>query len=388
MKRAVAVLVALCVGSAAHGDWEAPQNLGPPINTQYDDWYPVIARDGSFMIFVSTRPGGYGDSDLWISHNVNGEWQTPENLGANVNTATTESAPFLAANDSVLYFASFAAGGHGLMDIWWCTLVGGTPGPKSNMGPAINGSALDCCPVMSHDGNSFYICSDRSGGYGSMDAWAFQRVGDQWSTPENMGDNVNSSQTDCPRWISDDDKTLILCSRRLGGYGDADIWYTVKDADVWSSLVNLGSTINSSAAEWGVGFLGNQGTIGGTMYFGSGRSGGHGGWDIWYSSEIQLGATDGNQVPSFLLKAFPNPVSSRATIAYTLGGPAHVLIQLYNLQGRLVSALVDELQGSGRHETAWDVASTLGGEVPQGVCFCKMQAGRERATTRVVVTKE
>jgi hypothetical protein len=379
------VVFLVCIGSFAQADWETPQNLGPPINTQFNDWYPVIARDGSFMIFVSTRPGGQGGADLWISYRDGDEWQAPANLGTSVNTPTTESAPFLACSDSVLYFASFAAGGHGQMDIWWCPLTNGVPGPKVNMGPAINGAALDCCPVMSHDGNSFYICSDRSGGFGGMDGWCFTREGQDWGPAQNMGGSVNSGQTDCPRWISDDDSTMILCSTSLAGYGDADIYSTTKEGDGWTTVHNMGSPINSSSAEWGVGFTDNDGSIGGTMYFGSGRSGGHGGWDIWSSTQTQLDASGDEPVPGFSLHAFPNPVSSGTIITYSLTRPARVLIGLYDLQGRLMKALLDESCAPGDHQAMWDGTTESGADAPQGVCVCRMRAGKECRSTKLVV---
>ncbi len=66
-------LIAVTVASA----WQQPQNLGGTVNSAYDDWYPVIAEDGSFMIFVSDRPGGYGAGDIWISYKSGENWGTP-----------------------------------------------------------------------------------------------------------------------------------------------------------------------------------------------------------------------------------------------------------------------------------------------------------------------
>jgi hypothetical protein len=387
MRATVLVACLVCIQGLANAGWQEPENLGPPINTQYDEWYPVVARDESFMIFSSTRLGGHGETDLWISYRDGDQWQTPTNLGSNVNTSATESAPYLARNDSVLYFTSSASGGHGGLDIWWCPMADGVPGPKVNMGSSINGSAHDCCPVLSHDGNSFYICSDRNGGFGSLDGWCFTREGEDWGAAQNMGGNVNSGQSDCPRWLSDDDSTMILCSTSLAGYGGADIYYTTREADGWATVRNMGSTINSSDYELGVGFTGNSGTIGGAMYFGSGRSGGYGGWDIWCSTETQLEAPGGGLVPGFSLRAFPNPVTSGTTIAYTLARPAHVLIRLYDLHGRLVKALLDESRSPGDHTATWDGMTDSGAHAPEGVCFCRMQAGNICSSTKLVVTR-
>ena len=276
-------LIVLLIAVASYGGWQEPENLGATVNSTSDDWYPVIPEDGSYMIFVSDRPGGYGGGDMWISLNEGGEWQTPENLGSNVNTVFGESAPFLAEDDTALYFASLAPGGYGQMDIWRCSLTDGVPGPKTNLGPQINTGSLECCPVLATDGNTLYICSDRAGGTGGMDIWASEKSGDTWGDPYNIGSIVNTPQTDCPRWISDDGDTLVISSTCAGGYGLADLWYAVRTGDDWNEPVNFGAGINTSAHEWGPGFYCNHGDVGGVIYFGSGRGGGQGGWDLWKS---------------------------------------------------------------------------------------------------------
>jgi Tol biopolymer transport system component len=284
----IVFLFTLIVTTSAKGaDWQNPVNLGSVINSGSNDWYPVVAQDGSFMIFVSERPGGYGQSDLWISRRINNEWQPPKNMGSNVNTSAIDSAPYLAENDSVLYFTSSAPGGYGQLDVYRAPLVDGIPGMKENLGPEINGSAYDCCPVLSSDGNTLFICSNRAGGFGNMDVWVSEKINNIWSTPVNMGNNFNSNSTDCPRWISETGDTLIVCSTRSGGLGNADLYYTIMEGSEWSPLTNFGAPVNSSAMELGPGFINNEGQLAGTILFGSNRSGGYGGRDIWQCTEIR-----------------------------------------------------------------------------------------------------
>jgi hypothetical protein len=387
--RSVAVMLCVfCPLAGAHAAWQEPVNIGSVINTQYNDWYPVLARDGSYMIFVSDRPTGYGGADLWISRREAGEWQTPENLGSGINTSSTESAPFLAQNDSMLYFASFAPGGQGSMDIWMCPLSDGVPGQRANLGSPVNGGLLDCCPVLSPDGSKLYICSTRAGGYGQMDVWCSVKTGDEWGTPFNMGTDLNSARTDCPRWISDDGNTLVVCSTRTDGLGDADVWYSQYDGQAWSAVLNLGAPINTGSAEWGVGFENNQGTMSGTMFFGSGRGGGHGGWDIWYSVEAQLGAEEEPVLqPISPLQTWPNPVTSQTAVSYTLTEPGRVVVGVYDVQGRLIRTLIDQEQDPGQYAATWNLTTESGESVPEGVCYCRMKAGKECATKKVVVTK-
>lgn len=284
MCRIVAPVAALLIAAYAYA-WETPVNLGDTINTGYNEWYPVLAEDGTFMIFVSDRPEGIGGMDIWISYWNGTEWGSPENLGANVNTVYDESAPSLADDDTRLYFLSTDPEGFGQGDIWYCPLSGGVPGPRTNLGEPINGPYYDCCPLITHDGNRFYICSERPGGAGNIDIWISDKVGGVWQEPFNAGSAVNTSGSDCPRWISDSDQDLVIVSTGPGGYGFADL-YTVETAgDTLGSRTNLGPMINTVYVELGPGFHGNGGIVGGTIYFGSGRPGGSGQLDIWCSTD-------------------------------------------------------------------------------------------------------
>ena len=278
--------LALLLGGLAAAAWLPPENLGATLNTTYDEWYPVASPDGDYMIFTSDRPGGQGNLDLWRSRrNAGGDWQTPENLGANVNTTSWESGHFITADGRYLYFASNCAGSEGYGDIWYCELTNGVPGPKVNLGPPINSPYLDCCPAITADGNTLYFGSDRAGGYGQDDIWVSVKSGGAWGQPVNLGDVVNTSGNECPRWVSADGQTLVFISSRSGGYGLHDLWYTTKVGNAWTAPVNLGPNVNSAAEDWGASFDCNHGELGGVIFFGSGRDGGVGGMDLWRSTD-------------------------------------------------------------------------------------------------------
>src|SRR5262245_59477515 len=98
--------------------WSTPVNLGPTINTASNDNVPVLSPDGHWMFFSSNRPGGFGGTDNYASwrpdtHDDLG-WQTPVNLGSNVNTSATESGPSYFANAGgrpQLFYSSSRPGG-------------------------------------------------------------------------------------------------------------------------------------------------------------------------------------------------------------------------------------------------------------------------------------
>src|SRR6266487_1678346 len=118
MRRSLTILCVLAWYTAApstslrraetFGDWSAPVNVGPPINTIYNDNYAVLSRDELTMYFTSDRPGSLGGDDLWFAtrESVDSPWQEPQNMGAPINTAYTDSLPFLSPNEHVLYFYS------------------------------------------------------------------------------------------------------------------------------------------------------------------------------------------------------------------------------------------------------------------------------------------
>jgi Tol biopolymer transport system component len=83
---------------------EAPRPLPPAINDGNTSSNPLIAPDGSFLLFVSDRPGGQGETDLWVSFRERETWREPRNLGPPIDTADGEFAPGLSADGAWLFF--------------------------------------------------------------------------------------------------------------------------------------------------------------------------------------------------------------------------------------------------------------------------------------------
>lgn len=82
-------------------------NLGPAVNSEYTDGEPEINPAGTKVYFASARPGGLGGLDIYCSEFSAGQWSTPVNIGAPVNTSDTDSQPAFAANDpDTMYFIS------------------------------------------------------------------------------------------------------------------------------------------------------------------------------------------------------------------------------------------------------------------------------------------
>lgn len=133
--------------------------------------HAFVSRDGNTLLFTSDMDGGLGGTDIYSrTKNTDGTWGPPVNLGPTVNTAFNEDSPFL-ATDGTLYFASEGHPGYGNYDIYKSTLVAGQWGSPENLGPPINTSAADIFLVLDSAGANGYFSSGRLGGYGDMDIY-------------------------------------------------------------------------------------------------------------------------------------------------------------------------------------------------------------------------
>ena len=156
-------------------DWEAPYNLGPPVNSRAWESQPSISSDGKTLYFVSNRKGGYGGYDIWKSTLTDKGWSEPENLGPNVNTPYDEQSPFIHPDDNTLYFSSNGWPGLGNLDIFVSRRdKDGNWQKPTNLGYPINTYADDSGLTLNARGDVGYFASNNIKGYGGYDIYAFE----------------------------------------------------------------------------------------------------------------------------------------------------------------------------------------------------------------------
>lgn len=85
--------------------YESPRKLGP-LNSAYDEHDPFIAGDESFIVFTSSRPGGLGEADLYLSFRQNESWLEPVNMGHRINTPSYDYCPYVTADGQFFFFSS------------------------------------------------------------------------------------------------------------------------------------------------------------------------------------------------------------------------------------------------------------------------------------------
>jgi len=113
--------------------WSEPANLGLPVNTPSQEFYPSVSTNGT-LYFSSNRDGGKGSGDIYHTQFVNGKYSTPENLGDSINTKTFEGDPYIAPDENFLILTAYnRSDGLGDGDLYISLNRDGhwTPGEKS-----------------------------------------------------------------------------------------------------------------------------------------------------------------------------------------------------------------------------------------------------------------
>jgi outer membrane protein OmpA-like peptidoglycan-associated protein/Tol biopolymer transport system component/Tfp pilus assembly protein PilF len=165
----------LYVSQRQQNSWSNPLNLGPVINSISWETQPSISSDGKKLYFVSNRPGGVGNADIWVSNlQNNGSWGTPVNLGEPVNTPEDEYSPFIHPDGKTLYFASKGHPGMGGSDLFMTKLQPNGKWTKPiNLGYPINTSGDEISLIVNPKGDKAYISSTQKGGLGGFDIYSF-----------------------------------------------------------------------------------------------------------------------------------------------------------------------------------------------------------------------
>ncbi len=268
------------------------------VNSRNSDYSPYIAADDLGMIFFSSmrpqtgrrpkvsRITGQGPSQIYTSiQDSRGDWLEPEVLFEMDAADSHEDGTITITGDgNTAYFTRCSYDGEEIRGtkIWTSRRAGGNWSEPSPVDLGVD-SLIYAHPAVSSEGNILYFVSDRPGGFGGLDLWKSESLGDGWSTPVNLGPDINTPGDEMFPYYREDG-TLYFSSNGLPGYGGLDIFKAVKvqnedsDADERWEVSNLGRPINSSSDDFGITFLGGRES----GYFSSSRDNARG-YDNIYS---------------------------------------------------------------------------------------------------------
>lgn len=258
-------------------------NFGEVINSKLIEYNPVVSADESVMAFTALRPNTgktrSGDKfieEVYISYNQNGSWSEPKviSIASEYNVGSAGISP---DGQKMLIFMGTTTDPGSLFMI---SKNGDSWSKPAIIAPTVNHPKyLESTASITPDGKTIYFASDRVGGQGGLDIWkTTQQSNGTWSTPANLGPEVNSKANEDAPFIHPDQKTLFFTSDGHSTMGGRDIFVTKLVNAKWTSPENMGYPVNTTAND-------NYFTLiadGTRAYFSSDRKGGMGSQDIYY----------------------------------------------------------------------------------------------------------
>lgn len=246
------------------------------INSSGDDFAPYLSRNKQELYFT-TEKGDQGQLNF-ISKSDDMNFDSRSRIPGDINSGTENGSIAITPDGQYMIFSSYENDvlGKGRTDLYSAKKVNGKWVDIQNLGVAINSDAWDSNPTLSSDGMTLYFASDRSGGKGGADIYMSKRTREGWTEAKNVSE-LNSSADDLTPNLAWDDKTLSISSNRSGGNGGFDIYFSTLNGNSFSAPKNADSPINSAADEY------SYYVIAGTenAYFASSRDGGKGMLDIY-----------------------------------------------------------------------------------------------------------
>lgn len=228
--------------TSTSGPWSAPVNLGEPVNSAADDFCPTaVGKGGLFFVSREALPGACGQGDIYFTHrDATGSWAEPERLlcaPAGPNSELDEQGPSWVdagggklRGKKLLYFSRSSATPSVPGQIYVSERQNGARfGTATAVAELNDATANDIQPNVRADGLEVVLSSNRAGSLGAQDIWVATRaaLGDPWSAPVNVGSAVNTAAAESRPSLSKDGSQLLF-GRTPGPEGSGDIYVTTR----------------------------------------------------------------------------------------------------------------------------------------------------------------
>jgi outer membrane protein OmpA-like peptidoglycan-associated protein len=205
-----------------------PQKLKGKINSAFNDGPVNASPDGTVLYLTRNvnykKEGGGVKLGIFESRvQPDGKWGEAQAFQHN-NSLYSVAHPTLSADGQNLYFASDMPGGFGGMDLYICTRIDTFWSQPINLGAVVNTPGNELFPYI-HPKGTFYFASDGLPGLGGLDIFSTRRNMGKWSTPQNMGQPINSSRDDFGLNLTDSNADGYFSSNRSGAFGGDDLYY-------------------------------------------------------------------------------------------------------------------------------------------------------------------
>jgi hypothetical protein len=233
------------------------QNLGKEINSDDPDYYPFVTGDETFMAFTSRRKDGIGGkkvevdgyhpSDIYFSKVVNGRWTKAENAGRNINSSLDEQAVGLKADGLEMYVYLDHIDKFG--DLYISSRKDRDADfSKSKKCDALVNAKIETSGCLSEDGRTFFFAR-REKVNSASDLYICRKLPNgKWALPQKLPETINSKYNEDFPYLSSDGITLYFASEGHNSMGGYDLFKTTWDIEnnTFSTPENLGYPVNST----------------------------------------------------------------------------------------------------------------------------------------------
>ena len=222
--------------------WGAPRSLGPNVNSTARDNSVTMSRDGHWLIFGSARLtdrcNDRSANEFHVSYRANTEddlrWEPAVNFGCELaGDEENVGESFFHDEDkgtTTIYFSSARPGGPGDFDIYKSERLFGGAFGRPVLVSELNTSLKDAALTIRTDGLEMILNYNFTTNFGDGDLWVSTRetTSHPWSTPKSLGPTLNTAEDDSTPALSCDGTTLYFNSRRPGGIGGSDLYFTTR----------------------------------------------------------------------------------------------------------------------------------------------------------------
>jgi OmpA-OmpF porin, OOP family len=316
------------------------KKLSDTVNSFVLQYFPVLTADQQELIFTRRFGGGpTDDEDLVVSRKTKkGRWGIPQSISNNINSQLNEGTCTISADGRKLIFTSCSGrNGLGSCDLYESKKIGNDWTTPRNLGPNVNSAEWESQPSLSADGRTLFFISDRRGGLGRRDVWvATMNDKGQWNRARNLGKPVNTVYDEMSPFIHVNNRTLYFASNGLTGFGGYDIFYSERDSASWSEPTNFGSIVNNHEDQYSF-FI----TADGKKAYYSHEEPREGGYSVSHIYEVEIPEDHQMKFKSNYVRGVVRDKDTR--------DPLLARIELINLEKNEVESLVESDSVTGEY---------------------------------------
>ena len=229
------------------------KKLSHNINFSIGNYLPSLTADNQILLFTSLSVDGRKrNEDLLISNKKNGDWSKAVSISEKINTKEkNEGGSSISGDGRTMVFTQCGdPKGFGRCDLYISYKEGNDWSTPLNLGEGVNTKNWESQPSLSTDGRTLYFVSDRRGGFGQEDIWFSTKINDTtWTQAQNMGSNVNTKDRELAPFIHANGRTLYFSStgfydKNMGGFD-----FFKYDLVLENEVQNLGFPVNTAEDE-------------------------------------------------------------------------------------------------------------------------------------------